>query len=145
MTDDYPHIADATINDFMTRSVVSVRPDTSIAALAALLRAHPFNGLPVVDEEGLLQGVVTRADLLKCQLAPYCRFMAALEDTWAESVTAIMTRHPITVHPFDPAVKAMHLVLDHRLRTIPVVEESPAGPRLLGVVTRGDLMRAQSD
>jgi len=143
--DDYPHIAEATIKDLMTRSVVSVRLDTSIAALAALLSAHPFNGLPVIDEDGLLHGVATRADLLKCHLAPYSRFMGALEDAWAESVAAIMTRHPISVHPFDPAVEAMHLVVDHRLRTIPVVEESLAGARLVGVVTRGDLMRAKFD
>src|SRR5262249_4782667 len=49
--DDYPHSAEATIKDLMTRSVVSVRLDTSIAALAALLSAHPFNGLPVIDED----------------------------------------------------------------------------------------------
>jgi CBS-domain-containing membrane protein len=145
MTDDYPHIADATISEFMTRSVVSVRADTSIVALAALLRAHPFNGFPVIDGDGLLHGVVTRADLLKCHLAPYGRFMAALEDAWAESVAAIMTRHPISVHPFDPAMKAMYLVVDHRLRTIPVVEASMPGSRLVGVITRGDLMRATFD
>jgi len=139
------HIADATVGELMTRPVVSVRPDTTIAALGGLMEAHPFNGLPVVDEAGVVQGVVTRGDLLKCHLAPYCRFMAALEDSWTESAAAIMTRHPIVLYPFEPAVKAIHLVVDHRLRTIPVVEESAAGPRLVGVVTRGDLTRSLSD
>jgi CBS domain-containing protein len=68
--------------------------------------------------------------------------MAALEDSWTESVAAIMTQHPISLHPFDPAVNAIHLVVDHRLRTIPVVEQSAAGARLVGVITRGDLTRA---
>lgn len=117
------HIADATVGELMTRPVVSVRPDTTVMALAGLMEAHPFNGLPVVDESGVVQGVVTRGDL-KRHLAPYCRFMAALEDSWTESAAAIMTRHPIVLYPFEPAVKAIHLV---------------------GVVTRGDLTRSLSD
>ena len=142
---EFLHIADATVGELMTRPAVSVRSDTTIVALAGLLEAHPFNGFPVVDEVGVLQGVVTRGDLLKSHLAPYRRFMAALEDSWAESVAAIMTRHPIVLYPFEPAVKAIQLVVDHRLRTIPVVEESAAGPRLVGLVTRSDLTRALFD
>ena len=42
-------------------------------------------------------------------------------------------------------MKAIQLAVDHRLRTIPVVEESPAGARLVGVVTRRDLTRALID
>ena len=138
----FPHIGDATVGELMTRSVVSVRPDTPMASLTELMRIHPFNGLPVVDELGLLHGIVTRGDLLKRHLAPYSRFMAALEDSWTESVAAIMTQHPISLHPFDPAVNAIHLVVAHRLRTIPVGEQSAAGARLVGVITRGDLTRA---
>jgi CBS-domain-containing membrane protein len=139
------HIADVTVGSLMTRPVVSVRPDTTIAALTALLEAHPFNGLPVVDEFGVLQGLVTRVDLLKRYLAPYRRFIAALDETWTESVGEIMTRYPIVLLPIEPAVKAIQLVVDQRLRTIPVVEDSPAGARLVGVVTRRDLTRALID
>ena len=139
------YVADVTVGSLMTRPVVSVRPDTTIATLTALLEAHPFNGLPVVDEVGVLQGLVTRADLLKRHLAPHRRFIVALDETWTESVSAIMTSHPLVVFPFDPAVKAIQLAVDHRLRTIPVVEESPAAGRLVGVVTRRDLTRALID
>jgi CBS domain-containing protein len=142
---EFVHITDATVDELMTRQVVSVRPDTTIAALARLMVAHPFNGFPVVDEMGVLHGVVTRGDLLKRHLAPYCRFMDALEDTWTESVAAIMTRHPVSLYASEPALKAIQLVVDHRLRTIPVVENSASGPRLIGVVSRGDLTRAVCD
>jgi CBS domain-containing protein len=47
---EFVHITDATVDELMTRQVVSVRPDTTIAALARLMVAHPFNGFPVVDE-----------------------------------------------------------------------------------------------
>ena len=139
------YVADVTVGSLMTRPVVSVRPDTTIAALIALMEAHPFNGLPVVDELGVLQGLVTRADLLKRHLPPFRRFIAALDETWTESVCAIMTRHPLALLSLDPAVKAIQFAVDHRLRTIPVVEESRAGARLVGVVTRRDLTRALID
>ncbi|HJW70484.1 MAG TPA: CBS domain-containing protein [Candidatus Binatia bacterium] len=142
---EFIHITDATVDELMTRQVVSVRPDTTLAAVTRLMVAHPFNGFPVVDEMGVLHGVVTRGDLLKCHLAPYCRFMDALEDTWTESVAVIMTRHPISLYAYEPALKAIQLVVDHRLRTIPVVEDSACGPRLIGVVSRGDLTRAICD
>jgi CBS domain-containing protein len=139
------YVADVTVGSLMTHPVVSVRPETTVAALTALMEAHPFNGLPVVDELGVLQGLVTRADLLKRYLAPYHRFIGALDEAWTESVDTIMTRHPIVLLPIEPAVKAIQLAVDHRLRTIPVVEESPAGARLVGVVTRRDLTRALID
>jgi CBS domain-containing membrane protein len=136
------YIADVTVGSLMTRPAVSVRPDTTVAALTALMEAHPFNGFPVVDELGVLQGLVTRVDLLKRYLIPYRRFIGTLEETWAGSIGAIMTRHPLVLLPGESAVKAIQLVVDHWLRTIPVVEESAAGARLVGVVTRGDLTRA---
>jgi CBS domain-containing protein len=77
------YVADVTVGSLMTRPVVSVRPDTTFAALTALME--------------------------------------------------------------EPAVKAIQLAVDHRLRTIPVVEDSPAGTRLVGVVTRRDLTRALID
>lgn len=139
------YVADVTVGSLMTRPVVSVRPDTTITALTALMQAHPFNGFPVVDELGVLQGLATRADLLKRHLAPYRRFITAVDEPWTVSVCAIMTRHPLVVRPVDAAVTAIHLAVDHRLRTIPVVEDSPDGARLVGVVTRGDLTRALID
>ncbi len=139
------HIADLTVGSLMTRPALTVRPDTTIATLTSLMTAHPFNGFPVVDETGLLQGLVTRADLLKRYLVPYRRFIAALEDDWASTVSAIMTRHPIALLPVEPVVKAIQLMVDHRLRTIPVVEDTPAGARLVGVLSRRDVTRALLD
>ena len=139
---EHGHIADVTVGALMTRPAVSVRPDTTIAAMTALMAAHSFNGFPVVDELGVLHGLVTRVDLFKCYIGPQSRWLAAIDDKWASSVRAIMTRHPLVLRPFEPAAKAIQLVVDHGLRTIPVVEESGAVARLVGVVTRSDLARA---
>jgi CBS-domain-containing membrane protein len=52
----------ARIKDIMTTSVVAVRPDASYREMAGLLRAHRISGLPVVDPEGIVVGVVSETD-----------------------------------------------------------------------------------
>jgi len=51
--------------DLMTAPAVTTTPETSLAAAARLLDAHDIKRLPVVDEEGQLVGIVSRADLLR--------------------------------------------------------------------------------
>ncbi len=52
------------VADLMTRDVQTVRPDTSIAEAARLLREHKFGCLPVTEEDGTLVGIVTEADFV---------------------------------------------------------------------------------
>jgi CBS domain-containing protein len=73
---------------------------------------------------------------------PYQRFISALEETWASSVDAIMSSTVVTLYPDEPALKAVALMVDHRIRTIPVVTDGVAGRTLVGIVTRRDLAPA---
>jgi CBS domain-containing protein len=130
------------VGDLMSKPVVTVRPETSIEELSRLLQAHDYNAFPVVNEAGVLQGLVSRLDLFKLYLLPYRRFIPALEDTWISSVGGIMTRGVISLYPVEPAIKAMALMVDHRLRTIPIVTDTTAGTEVVGVVTRRDLAAA---
>jgi CBS domain-containing protein len=132
-------ILDIPVGDLMWRSVVTVRPDTPLAELNRLMASHPYNGFPVVTEAGVLQGMVTRLDLLKLYLLPYQRFIPALEDTWASSVAAIMSSAVVSLYPAEPALKAVAVMVEHRIRTIPIVTDTVAGRTLVGVVTRRDL------
>jgi CBS-domain-containing membrane protein len=106
------------------------------------MAAHPYNGFPVVTDADVLQGMVTRLDLLKLYLLPYQRFIPALEDTWGSSVAAIMSPAVVALYPAEPAVKAVALMVDYRMRTIPVVTDTVAGRTLVGIVTRRDLAPA---
>lgn len=126
----------------MSTPVVTVTPDTSIGALTELMAAHDYNGFPVVSAAGVLQGMVTRLDLFKLYLLPYRRFIPVLEDTWVSSVGAIMSRAVITLYPVEPAIKAMALMVEHRIRTIPIVTDTVAGTVLVGVIARRDLAEA---
>jgi CBS domain-containing membrane protein len=135
-------ILDIPVSELMSRPAVTVTPQTSIEALTQLMTQHDYNGFPVVNEVGVLQGLVTRLDLFKLYLLPYTRFIPALEDTWVSSVNAIMSRGVLALYPPEPALKAMALMVEHHLRTIPVVNDSVAGKTVVGVITRRDLAAA---
>jgi CBS domain-containing membrane protein len=135
-------IADIPVSELMSRAVVTVTPETSIDALAEVMDTHPYNGFPVVSAAGALAGLVTRHDLFKVYLLPYRRFIPALEETWVSSVAAIMSRGVVTLFPVEPAVRAIALMVDHGIRTIPIVTDTTAGRVVVGVVTRRDLTAA---
>jgi CBS domain-containing protein len=103
---------------------------------------HDYNAFPVVNDVGVLQGLVSRLDLFKLYLLPYRRFIPALENTWISSVGGIMTRGVVALSEAEPAVQAMALMVDHGLRTVPIVTSTTAGREVIGVISRGDLARA---
>jgi CBS domain-containing protein len=135
-------IRDITVGELMSKPVVTVTPDTTIEALTALMSAHDFNAFPVVNDAGALLGLVSRLDLFRVYLLPYARFIPSLAETWVSSVGAIMSRGVIALYPSEPAIKAMALMVEHRIRTIPIVTDAVAGTVVLGIVTRRDLTAA---
>jgi CBS domain-containing protein len=136
------NIIDVTVGELMSKPVVTVTPESSIEDLRQLMATHDYNGFPVVSDVGALQGLVTRLDLFRLYLLPYHRFIPAVEDTWVSSVGAIMSRGVVALYPVEPAIRAIALMVEHRIRTIPIVTDTAAGTTLVGVVTRRDLARA---
>jgi tRNA nucleotidyltransferase (CCA-adding enzyme) len=135
-------IADVAVGELMTSPVVTVTPETSIEELTRLMDSHDYNAFPVVGDGGVLQGLVTRLDLFRLYLLGYRRFIPALEDTWVSSVGAIMSRGVVALYPVEPAIKAIALMVEHRIRTIPIVTDQTAGRVVVGVVTRRNLAAA---
>jgi CBS domain-containing protein len=126
------------VSDLMSAPVLTVNPDTTIDELKRLFAEHEYNGLPVVGNLGILQGMVTKLDLFKLELVP--AFIPSLASPWAPSVASIMSPSVITVYPDEPAIRAMALMVDYRIRTIPVVTDTVAGRTVAGVITRRDLV-----
>jgi CBS domain-containing protein len=141
-----------TANDLMTRDVVTVPPQTPVVAMARLLAERGISAVPVVDAAGAVMGIVTEADLIR-RLAgeedkPASWFTSLFSnpardaETYARThgVTAadIMTETVVSVPPETTAGAIAHMMEEQGIRRVLVIE---AG-RLLGLVSRADLLRA---
>jgi CBS domain-containing protein len=113
----------------MTADLVTVRPDASIEeAIETLLNQH-ISGLPVVDDDGRLVGVITEFALLAVT------YDKRVKD---HTVSQHMTREVITVDINDPISRIADLCIVHRVRRVPVMSEG----RLVGLIARRDVLRA---
>lgn len=133
------------VRDVMTREVVTVSPETSVRDAGALLAARGFTMLPVVDERDDLVGVVTEADVLRDRLPIDPRALVHGEPprerpTPCRTVGEVMSAPMAGASPGTDVAELAGLMLDHAARSACVMD----GKRLVGVVTRRDLLRAIS-
>ena len=138
--------------DVMTREIISILPDASIMEAVRLMLQHKISGLPVIDAAGKLEGIVTEGDFLRRvetgterKRSRFVEFLLgpgrlAEEYTHASSrrVNEVMTPDVHTVTEDAPLEQIVHLMERHRVKRIPVVR----GDRMVGIVTRKNLMRA---
>jgi CBS domain-containing protein len=138
------------VEDFMTRRVVTITPDTTLLAAARLMLEHRVGGLPVMDASGRMIGIFSESDLLREEgtaedRSPWLQMMvgpdgepAAPVPLDARKVGDAMTREPIAIAPDASIAHACRLLHAHRLRRLPVVESG----KLVGMIARADLVRA---
>jgi CBS domain-containing protein len=135
----------------MRSGVTTVRPDTPVADLVALLMQRGYRSLPVVDQQRRLVGMITDGDLmrraglltrlgLQDKLTPEQMQvqLAALQEG-PHVAEQIMTTPVITVHPEDKVRLAASLMAQHMLKRLPVVD---ADGRLAGLISRVDVLRS---
>ena len=138
--------------DIMTTSVVTTRPNTSIREIAELLSRRHFSGLPVVDAEGRLLGIVSEGDLIHHSaigadpkgkwwldsLAEPDAIARVYSKAHGHTAGDVMVRHVATISD-EADLEAVAATLDtHGIKRIPVIRDG----RLVGIITRGDLVRA---
>jgi CBS domain-containing protein len=146
----------ATVADFMTPDPLTVRPETSLTEAIKLLVERHISGLPVVDEQGRLVGVVSEGDLMwresGVQTPPYLMLLDSviflenplkyerdLHKALGESVKDVMTKKPITIPPDQSLPEAAHLLTERQVHRLIVVDTDQ---KVVGVLTRGDVVRA---
>jgi CBS domain-containing protein len=133
------------VSDVMTRDAITVAPDADFKQIERLLAQHHVGALPVVDAEGRPVGVVSETDLVlktEAGLAPPAgigsRARHQRSKAAATTATGLMTAPPISVEPGERLAAAARLMRQHAVNQLLVVGEG----RLLGVVTRGDLLKS---
>jgi CBS domain-containing protein len=140
------------VEDLMTREVVSVRPDTPYKDIARRLLDADVGGVPVVDADGALVGIVTEADLVAKPTTAQTRMRVRDRAArWltpaghrrarkgaATTAAGVMTTDVVTCAPSDDARTAALRMVTHDVTRLPVVD---AG-RVVGVVSRHDFVRS---
>jgi len=144
------------VQDFMTPAPVTVQPQDSVETVLKLLEERHISGLPVVDENHKVIGIISEADLLFKErpirmplyltflgsviyLEPLDKFDQQLKKSLGMLVQDVMTPKPITVTADTPISQAADLMLEKRINRLPVVEPDNT---LVGILTRDDLVRA---
>jgi CBS domain-containing protein len=129
----------ALVKDIMTGDVAAVSSDTSYREMIDLLRDRRVSGLPVVDAEGIVVGVVSETDLLTRALEqrpgrwPHHSHGSGAELTACE----LMTQPAMTTSPDEPVADAARLMSARKLRRLPVVDGQG---HLVGIVCRSDVL-----
>ncbi|OSM02331.1 CBS domain-containing protein [Magnetofaba australis] len=140
------------VKEVMTTEMITAKPYDQTRSVAAAICTRKISGVPVVDDEGRLVGLVSEKDILNCLLPSYSDFLAdpvrckdfesmelAYHDVLTRDVSELMTSRLYTVGPEDPIMLAASRMALHGFRRIPVVDPEN---RLIGIVSLGDVHKA---
>ena len=145
-----------TAKDIMTEDVITISKDASIDQLSELLVKNKISGVPVLDENKKLVGIVTEADIIikdsDLQFPRYFKLLDAiiyldslnkfrnnLKKHLAVKVEEIMTTKVRTVSPDTSLSEVANIMLDRRINRLPVLDQNG---RITGIVTRADIVRS---
>ena len=118
--------------DLMSPQVVVAKENTNAEQISSRLLAGEFNGVPVVDDNGAVIGIVTALDILRAiQGGKKLNTMLARD---------IMTPNPSTVKKDTPTEEIIRVLVEKEIVLVPVVEDDNNN-KLIGVVARLDILR----
>ena len=141
--------------DVMTHCVVSIAPGAPILEAIGRMISHQVSGMPVIDADGKLAGMITEGDFLhRAEThteAPRRRWLELLlgpgspaeeySRSHGRSVQDVMSPNVITVDAEAPLGEVVRLMEENAIKRIPVVEDG----RVVGIVSRADLMAALAE
>jgi CBS-domain-containing membrane protein len=113
-----------------------------VRELQGFFASYNFNAFPVVNDASVLLRIVTKLDLLRIFRHDPARLRPSLSELWAEHVEDIMRRRVVTLSPRDSVATAIDHMLSSKLRSLPVVERRRGKDLLVGIVSRGDVIRS---
>jgi acetoin utilization protein AcuB len=136
------------VRDVMTGHPITIDPSAPLGTAAAVMQEREIRHLPVVGDGGQLLGMLSDRDLRSAAFAPVVaeflspeaqeqlrRLGEGLENL---AVRDVMTWAPVTVTPDAALARAAALMFEHRVGSLPVVDDG----RLVGIVTERDVLKA---
>ena len=139
-------------HQIMTRKVITVGPDCSIADAANLMLRNHISGLPVLDKVGDLIGIVSEGDFLRRSeigtqrkrpswlqfLTSTGRLADEFVDERGRQIGDVMTRDPVTVSDDTPLDEMVSLMESKGVKRLPVMRNG----KMVGIVTRANLLQS---
>lgn len=108
--------------DIMTHEVITITPEVSVQDAARVLGDYSISGMPVVDGERRMVGIVTQADIIGKE---------------GDTVRDIMTARVVSVQEQTPVDEIALILTSNRFKRVPVLRDE----RIVGVVSRADIVR----
>jgi CBS domain-containing protein len=144
------------VGEVMTPNPITVTPSTPLRQAIELLAQHRISGLPVVDGQQKIVGVISDTDLMwqesGVDTPPYimlldsiiylqnpARYEKEVHKALGQTVGEVMSDNPITITPSQTLREAAHLMNEKKVRRLPVLE--PDTEKLVGILTQGDIIR----
>ncbi|PIU12630.1 MAG: hypothetical protein COT21_03355 [Hadesarchaea archaeon CG08_land_8_20_14_0_20_51_8] len=144
----YPRrLMNAKVKEVMNRKPRTVCPETSIDDLLERMSKQIEPCFPVVGKGKRLLGIVTESDVLHvlCPLVTQTMIghaaMRGIIKSIASTVGEIMTKYPVTVTPEMTIAEALDLMVKHKLRRLPVVEDK----QIVGLLSLSDIIKLYQD
>lgn len=142
------------VADIMTKNVISITLEATVEDAAKLLLERNISGLPVVDKDGKLAGIITHKDLLYKNMEPEApamleilggfvylggvgRYNDELKKLISTKVSDVMTKDVITAGMDDSVQSVAKLMVQNGVNRIPVVKDG----QLVGIVSRADIIK----
>ena len=146
------------VADVMSRDPILARPEMPLNEAIKILADRRISGLPVVDENGYLVGVISETDLMWREtgvtppayimvldsviyLENPSRYERELHKALGQTVGEAMSADPVTIEPTKSLSQAAKLMHDRSIHRLPVVDS--AG-KVIGILTRGDIIRSMA-
>ena len=139
------------VKDIMTTDLKTTRPDTAVKEIASIMCLKRISGVPVVDENERLVGILSEKDILHCMFPDIGEVMSEggnardfeklegnYQDAMNKKVSDLMTTTVAAVSAEIPVLKAASMMWLKKIRRIPVTE----GDELIGIISMGDVHKA---
>lgn len=140
--------------DIMTRDVITVTEDTPVSEIAKILLEKRINGLPVLNDQGELVGIVSNSDLIDqtkrlhiptvialfdavIYLERVRHFKKELEKMAGSTAKDIYSKNPVTIIPETNVEDIATIMAEKHVHTLPVME----GRKMVGIVGKIDIIR----
>lgn len=127
------------VQDIMTKDVVTVRPETPLSEISKILHDKGFNGVPVVEKNNVLVGLVTEYDIIDSSVKQKeGSEETEMKDLKNATAKDVMNPEPLTLFEEAPFEKVLQLFrTHHKVNPVPVTNKDK---QVVGIVSRSDIV-----